>query len=112
MPWKSKVHNPLPLATRRAIANKRAREEYRSDPHRWMYNLPEWRNPKIGIKHARLAMEPSCRECAKADIVTAATEVDHIIPHRGDMDLFISIENTQSLCRRHHSMKTAREKRR
>lgn len=112
MPWKSKVHNPIPLATRKAIASKGARQEYRADKYRHLYNLPEWRDQSIGLKHARMRAEPNCRECAATGMVTPATDVDHIIPHRGDMDLFMSFDNTQSLCTRHHSMKTSKEKRR
>lgn len=112
MPWKSKVHNPLPLATRRAIANKRAREEYRRDPYRHLYGMAEWRDPKVGIKVVRLMTEPLCRACAEQGISTPATEVDHIDPHRGDIAIFMDFENTQSLCRSCHSKKTAKEKRR
>lgn len=40
---------------------------------------------------------------------TAASVVDHIEPHRGDMNLFWDFENNvQALCRSCHSMKTAR----
>lgn len=52
---------------------------------------------------------PLCRECEKHGLVIAAREVDHIIPHKGDMDLFWDEENWQSLCHECHSVKTARE---
>lgn len=109
MPWKSKVHDPL-RSVRRQIANAKARAEYRMDKHRWMYNLPAWRDERTGIKRARLSMEPRCRECMKAGVNTAATEVDHVVAHRGDMALFLDIDNTQSLCKRCHSVKTSKEK--
>ncbi|MFR4758362.1 MAG: hypothetical protein ACLT9P_09970 [Evtepia gabavorous] len=35
--------------------------------------------------------------------------VDHVIPFRGDWDLFVSPANHQSLCKFHHDQKTARE---
>ncbi len=41
--------------------------------------------------------------------MTAATDVDHIQPHRGDMTLFWDSSNWQPLCHRHHAQKTARE---
>lgn len=47
--------------------------------------------------------------CVKCDRLTVATEVDHIIPHKGDMVLFWDRSNWQSLCKSHHSEKTARE---
>jgi len=34
--------------------------------------------------------------------------VDHIIPHKGDMDLFWNKANWQSLCERHHNIKSAK----
>lgn len=37
--------------------------------------------------------------------------VDHIEPHRGDMELFWDSNNWQSLCRTHHSRDKQREER-
>lgn len=53
--------------------------------------------------------EPFCRECAKAGLRVAATEVDHILPHRGNIALFLSRENLQGLCHTCHSRKTMKE---
>lgn len=56
-----------------------------------------------------LDKHPLCAECEKAGRVTAATDVDHIIPHRGDMKLFWdSAKNWQSLCSACHKAKTGR----
>ncbi|MEC7815831.1 HNH endonuclease signature motif containing protein [Marinobacter alkaliphilus] len=52
---------------------------------------------------------PLCAECSRQGRITAATDVDHIIPHRGDLKLFWSRSNWQSLCHPCHSRKTARE---
>nr|DAE96978.1 MAG TPA: HNH endonuclease [Caudoviricetes sp.] len=41
--------------------------------------------------------------------IVPATEVDHIIPHRGDQKLFWDMSNWQALCHNCHSAKTARE---
>ena len=38
-----------------------------------------------------------------------ATDVDHIVPHRGDKKLFWDESNWQALCHRHHSIKTRNE---
>jgi 5-methylcytosine-specific restriction protein A len=38
-----------------------------------------------------------------------ATVVDHVQPHRGDMDLFWNTDNWQALSKHCHSVKTARE---
>jgi 5-methylcytosine-specific restriction enzyme A len=59
------------------------------------------------IRAVHLANEPLCRECGKEDKVVAAQEIDHIVPKaRGGTD---DEDNLQSLCRHHHSQKTARE---
>lgn len=41
--------------------------------------------------------------------LTEAKVVDHIKPHRGDKELFWDSTNWQSLCKRHHDIKTATE---
>lgn len=56
-----------------------------------------------------LSLHPLCVMCEKKGIVTAATCVDHIIPHRGDYNLFWDSENFQALCASCHSKKTASE---
>jgi 5-methylcytosine-specific restriction protein A len=38
-----------------------------------------------------------------------ATELDHIIPHKGNNELFWDESNHQGLCKHHHSLKTAKE---
>ena len=50
-----------------------------------------------------LRAHPLCVMCGKEGRVTAATVVDHCIPHRGDSVLFWNRANWQSLCATHHS---------
>ena len=57
-----------------------------------------------------LRSNPLCVECLKVGIIKAATVVDHIEPHRGDYDKFWDKSNWQSLCKRHHDIKTAEGK--
>jgi len=45
----------------------------------------------------------------KEGCYTKATDVDHIVPHRGDQRLFWDESNWQALCHRHHSIKTRSE---
>jgi 5-methylcytosine-specific restriction endonuclease McrA len=40
--------------------------------------------------------------CIEREIVTAAEVVDHVVPHRGDEDLFFDPRNLQSLCKHCH----------
>jgi 5-methylcytosine-specific restriction protein A len=46
-----------------------------------------------------------CRECERHGAMTAATLVDHIQPHRGNMELFWNVANWQPLCKRCHDRK-------
>ena len=43
-----------------------------------------------------------CRMCTAIGLVTRATVVDHIKPHRGDQVLFWDTSNWQPLCKRCH----------
>ncbi|WP_413771322.1 HNH endonuclease signature motif containing protein [Pseudomonas aeruginosa] len=52
-----------------------------------------------------------CRSCSEAGRVVEATEVDHIIAHRGDQALFWDESNWQPLCKPCHSAKTQEEMR-
>lgn len=54
-----------------------------------------------------LRRNPLCADCLDENIVTAASVVDHIVPHRGDMKLFWKRSNWRALCDTHHSKKTA-----
>ncbi|ENZ1760041.1 TPA: HNH endonuclease signature motif containing protein [Pseudomonas aeruginosa] len=58
-----------------------------------------------------LAKHPLCRSCSEAGDVVEATEVDHIIAHRGDQALFWDESNWQPLCKPCHSAKTQEEMR-
>ncbi|MCY1348623.1 hypothetical protein D9M69_347750 [compost metagenome] len=56
-----------------------------------------------------LAKHPLCKRCQAKSIVTVATDVDHVIPHRGDDALFWDESNWQPLCHPCHSVKTQQE---
>lgn len=47
---------------------------------------------------AFLKAHPWCAYCAERRVVTKATLVDHIVPHRGDKDLFWKRSNWASCC--------------
>lgn len=64
-----------------------------------LYSLPVWRKQ---LRPAQLAKEPLCRMCAAKGKTTAATVVDHIKPHRGDLYTFADPDNLQSLCKTCH----------
>ena len=49
-----------------------------------------------------LAANPLCKFCQERAMVTAATVVDHIEPHRGDPAVFWRPGNHQALCKPCH----------
>lgn len=75
------------------------RNQRSAEAEKWRgwYALARWRRRRI----AQLAAEPLCRFCRQRGRVTAATVADHVIPHKGDPDLFWHGE-LQSLCADHH----------
>ena len=89
-------HRPAPRQ-----AERKASAAY----HGW-YSKPIWVKR---LRPAQLMREPFCRECGKRGFRTPAVVVDHIVPFRGDWELFVSSGNHQSLCKYHHDQKTARE---
>ena len=56
-----------------------------------------------------LANHPTCVACAARGMLTAASVVDHITPHKGNTELFWSVDNWQAMCKPCHDAKTARE---
>lgn len=56
-----------------------------------------------------LRENPLCAACKRKGLLELATEVDHIVPHKGDQKLFWDRKNWQGLSKRCHSIKTATE---
>lgn len=56
-----------------------------------------------------LAHNPLCVHCEHSGLVSSATVVDHVVPHRGDRFAFWDVSNWQALCGPCHAVKTARE---
>ena len=61
------------------------------------------------VRQRYLEDHPFCVECMKEGRYVKATDVDHIVPHRGDKKLFWDESNWQALCHSHHSIKTRNE---
>lgn len=66
--------------------------------HSHLYNDRAWR----AKREAQLRAEPLCKLCALRGLTQIATVADHVVPHRGDLDLFWNGE-LQSLCQTCHS---------
>lgn len=62
------------------------------------YGRKAWYNKS---KH-QLKIEPLCRMCKERGIIEPARVADHMIPHRGDPNLFW-LGELQSLCVDHHN---------
>jgi 5-methylcytosine-specific restriction protein A len=73
---------------------------------RWMYSTDAW---KLDLRPGQLLREPFCRECARQGKQVRATDVDHIVDHKGDWARFTDCSNLESLCHSCHSRKTAAE---
>lgn len=71
------------------------------------YNSERWRSSRLRF----LEHNPLCVSCQSAGKVTPAGVVDHIQPHRGNLDLFWDQGNWQALCKKCHDTKTASETR-
>ncbi len=82
----------------------RQNEQRRGNAHQRGYTS-RWQKARIGF----LAKHPLCAECERNGTTTAATIVDHIIPHKRDWKLFWTRANWQGLCKPCHDKKTARQ---
>lgn len=90
-------------------------------PWRRLYKLKAWKDLRL----AHLSKEPLCRSCLKRGFandgsLTSAGDrqsdprrcflvVDHVIPHKGDANLFFDPGNLQTLCPDDHDRHKQRE---
>jgi len=64
-----------------------------------LYNSKRWRKARSRF----LSEHPLCVMCAAIGRDNAADTVDHITPHKGDLELFWNPDNWQALCSHCHS---------
>lgn len=91
---------------------------YCEDHQEEKYNYDQYRgsSAKRGYDYrwqkarkAYLRKHPLCKHCEENGRIEPATVIDHIIPHRGDKQLFWDRDNNwQPLCESCHNRKTAR----
>lgn len=64
-----------------------------------MYNTPEWKTYRFRYLHHN----PTCYTCGAPSKV-----LEHVIPHKGNTDLFWNITNIIPLCTKCHNYVTAK----
>lgn len=74
-------------------------KKFPDTPWNDLYRSPEW----IELRREVLNEQPTCPCGAKA------TEVHHIIPHRGNLELFFNKDNLIGLCHKCHCIETSKE---
>jgi 5-methylcytosine-specific restriction enzyme A len=108
MPWAMKRPCSYPGCHKIPLHGSRCDVHPYPDQHdpasQRLYNSRRWKR----IRVLQLAKDPWCADCLKAGIYTIATEVDHLVAHKGDPALFYHGE-LQSLCKICHSRKTLQE---
>jgi 5-methylcytosine-specific restriction protein A len=85
--------------TENATSNKPFENAKRSNGG--FYNTCRWRM----LRKQHLKENPYCVKCGNRDSLT----VDHVVPPRGNEDLFFDLDNLQTLCETCHRAKTSME---
>lgn len=80
-----------------------------TQPWRRWYKTQRWQDLRWSILVRDLFR---CQRCGKTGQETSQLVADHIIPHRGDEDLFWDSGNLQCLCKPCHDSAKQREERR
>lgn len=70
---------------------------------KWPYSTARWKR----LRARKLAINPLCEACERRGQVTAATDVDHIVPISQGGEPFPGMDGLRSLCHEDHSFRTA-----
>lgn len=70
-----------------------------------LYQTAGWKKLRLVV----LQSAPTCPVCMHNNVVTPAKEVDHVLAHRGERELFYDLDNLWALCTPCHRLKTAAE---
>lgn len=79
--------------------------EQRSDGQE-MYRSALWKR----LRKSTMMKYPLCVRCLSYGLTRKTEHIDHVIPHRGNSQLFTDTSNLQGLCHSCHSYKTNRER--
>jgi len=69
-----------------------------------LYRTARWRR----LRAQKLNEDPFCVDCQAEGITRVWDELDHEVPHRGDLELFWDETNLRGRCAEHHTVKTRR----
>ena len=94
------------VCNRRTCTCERTRQDTRPSAHARGYDR-RWQK----VRARYLAQHPLCNHCSTDTRPVVATQVDHVIPHKGNRALFNDPGNLQGLCHSCHSKKTMQETR-
>lgn len=110
MPARIPVHRPRAVDAPIAGAEERLiRRRRRQDAARGSAHARGYTKAWARYSRRRLLEFPLCVRCQEAGRLTGADVTDHIVPHRGDPELFWEPANHQSLCKPCHDRKTLLE---
>jgi 5-methylcytosine-specific restriction endonuclease McrA len=79
--------------------SRRTERSLEAEAYRAWYRTARWKRRRA----AQLQAEPLCSICRAQGRWKLATVVHHVVPHRGDPELFWGGE-LQSLCKPHHDV--------
>lgn len=109
MPWKPKTICRYPGCNELCTGDYCGKHKKQVNKERNSINSKIYNSKWRKASKSYLKDHPLCEECKKEGRLTPATEVDHKVPHKGDMKLFWDKDNWQALCKSCHSKKTALE---
>ena len=110
MPWRQCSQGGCPELVRSGRCeehSKQQRQEWhnrRSKEFKSLYSH-RWNEYSKGRRRSF----PLCAECLRQGKTKVAEATDHIVPHKGSYQLFWNYSNHQSLCKKCHDEKTAKE---
>jgi 5-methylcytosine-specific restriction protein A len=81
------------------VPDRRPNEDIRR-----LYRTKRW----YAYKDQKRKDQPFCPDCQAEGLTVFWDDLDHDVPHRGDLMLFWDYDNLVGRCHRHHSRKTGR----
>ena len=96
---------PKQFKPKQSNSKKYVRKGSKEDLHK-LYNNRAWR--RVRKEFLSRPENALCLHCLKEGRTTLATVVDHIVPHKGDLDLFWDESNWRPCCQSCHNRSTAK----